>query len=305
MQTLEQFPRFEAFRYSTAVAFEPGISRRDPSPVVELDSSFYVWYSKSTADPSGYAASVWYATSEDGVRWTERGEALPKGPSGSWDEHGVFTPSILIAGEAYYLFYTAVGDPFDNDNGGPGGNKTAIGVAVAEIPEGPWQRCGDMPVLTTTASAEVFDSHRVDDSCLLVRDGTYWLYYKGRQLGLSPAETKMGVAMADEPSGPYVKLDSNPIISSGHEVCVWPHGAGIAAIMAPVGPQGSSLQYSHDGLHFDRVCSIEPPIAPGPFRVDRFTEGLGNGITWGISMAFDRGSGWPYLLRFDADLRSR
>jgi hypothetical protein len=53
--------------------------------------------------------------------------------------------------------------------------------------------------------------------------------YKGRKLGLSPADTNMGFAIAGSPTGPYIKHPSNPVLASGHEVCVWPHREGIAA----------------------------------------------------------------------------
>ena len=35
-----------------------------------------------------------------------------------------------------------------------------------------------------------------------------------------PRHTKLGVAIADKPEGPYTKNENNPIIKSGHEVMV-------------------------------------------------------------------------------------
>jgi hypothetical protein len=244
---------------------------------------------------------VWYATSPDGRTWSEQGEALDKGERDAWDEHAVFTPTILVAGGRYYLFYTAVPEPFDNDKGGPNATPTAIGVAVSDSPDGPWERHGGNPVLRP-GEAGMFDSHRVDDGCLIVREGKYWLYYKGREKGLSPAETKMGVAIGEHPTGPYMESDLNPIIPSGHEVCVWPHGAGVAAMISSCGPEANTVQYSSDGLHFSRQASIVPPKAPGPYREDNFVDGHGSGITWGI--CHDVSKGRPFLLRFDCDLRA-
>ncbi len=76
-----------------------------------------------------------------------------------------------------------------------------------------------------------FDSHLVDDACLIVRDGKYWFYYKGRQLGKSPGQTQMGVAIADKPEGPYLKHKANPVIPGNHEVLVWTQGNGVAAMI--------------------------------------------------------------------------
>jgi len=129
------------------------------------------------------------------------------------------------------------------------------------------------------------------------------MYYKGRQMNRTPRETQMGLAIAEAPAGPYARHPENPVLDSGHEVCVWPHGAGVAALVCDVGPQGNSLQYSDDGLHFHKVADVAPPKAPGPFRADNFQPGAGPGIAWGLAMVASA-DGWPYLLRFDGDLRS-
>lgn len=299
MKTL--FAKFNGFTYSEAIPFEEGVTRRDPSPVIEIDGIYYVWYSRTHDSHHGYPASVWYATSSDGKTWQEEGEAIPKGKKGAFDEHGVFTPTILIADKKYYLFYTAVPEPFTNDNGGPKGTKTAIGIASSDSPRGPWRRKPN-PVLHPSDNPEEFDSMRVDDTCIIVRNGKYCMYYKGRQTNHSPAETKMGIAIADTPEGPYVKHNENPVLNSGHEVCVWPHGKGVACMVCNVGPQGNTLQYSDDGIHFQKITDTVPPKAPGPFRADRFEDGAGPGITWGISM--ENHHAWPYLVRFDCNLKA-
>ncbi len=294
------FPHFDGFTYSPIHFREEGLTRRDPSPVIRVDDSFYVWYSRTAESCHGYTASIWYATSSDGHTWTERGEALPKGPTGAFDEHAVFTPTILRAQDRFYLFYTAVPEPFTNDNGGPCGTPTAVGVASAGSPHGPWKRCDASPVLTITEDPAQFDSMRVDDTCFIKRDSQYWMYYKGRQMNHSPAETKMGLAIADSPTGPYRKHPDNPVLDSGHEVCVWPHGSGVGAMVCNVGPQGNSLQYSDDGIHFQKITDCIPPKAPGPYREDQFEDGRGPGVRWGICMSDD--ADWPYLLRFECDL---
>ena len=296
------FPRFEGFTCSPAIPFEEGVTRRDPSPVIRVGDLFYVWYSRTPRSADGYSASVWYATSEDGFAWQEQGEALARGDAGAFDEHAVFTPTVLVAQGRYFLFYTAVPEPFDNDGGGPNGTRTAIGVATAESPRGPWARCSGNPVLRPSDDPADFDSMRVDDACLVVRGGKYWMYYKGRQMNHSPGETKMGLAIAESPLGPYEKHAENPVLDSGHEVCAWPHGHGIGCLVCNVGTQGNTLQYSEDGLHFRKITDTVPPKAPGPFREDGFMDGPGPGVTWGVSMASH--AEWPYLVRFDCDLRA-
>lgn len=295
------FPHFDRFTYSTAIPLEEGVTRRDPSPVIRVEDVYYVWYSRTTHSMDGYSATVWYATSDDGHKWLEQGEALAAGDVGSFDQHAVFTPTILVASGQYYLFYTAVPEPFTNDGGGPAGTRTAIGVASAASPHGPWNRCG-APILRPSDDPEQFDSMRVDDSCLVVREGGFWMYYKGRQQNRTPGETRMGLAIADSPAGPYRKSDANPVLDSGHEVCVWPHGKGVGCLVARVGPQGNTLQYSDDGLHFHKIVDTDSPKAPGPCRDDDFAAGCAPGVSWGVSMVHH--PRWPYLVRFDCRLRA-
>ena len=89
------------FTYSVAIDREPGVRRRDPSDVIKVGDTYYVWYSKVTNGPgvfqyrSGYSADVWHATSPDCHQWTEQGESIHKGGNGAWYEHGVFTPNVL------------------------------------------------------------------------------------------------------------------------------------------------------------------------------------------------------------------
>ena len=51
---------------------------------------------------------------------------------------------------------------------------------------------------------EAFDSMRIDDAAVIVRDGGVWLYYKGRSLShgdRGPGMTRMGVAIAPAGAG--------------------------------------------------------------------------------------------------------
>lgn len=293
------FPGFNGFTYRVAIACEPGMTRRDPSPVVLLNGLYHVWYTRNQGEHHGFSGTIWHAVSSDGLQWQEEGQALGKGAPGSFDECGVFTPTLLIADGTYYLYYTAMPIGWHTDKET---TKGAIGLATASSPFGPWTRFGDSPVLKTSDDPEAFDSLRVDDTVIIRRAGRYWMYYKGRPLGKPWTATKMGVAFADHPAGPWRKHHGNPIVGSGHEVCVWPHGKGIGCLVSDVGPEGNSLQYSEDGLRFRKICDAFPPRAPGPFRTDGFAEGDGKGITWGLCIGED--AEFPYLQRFDCDLRA-
>jgi predicted GH43/DUF377 family glycosyl hydrolase len=286
------------FRYRPAMPREEGVTRRDPSPVIEVDGTYHVWYSRNEDAAHGFTATVYHATSEDGVEWTEQGEAIGRGGSGAFDECGVFTPTVLAAEDRYYLYYTAMPDRWRQY---PQTTRGAIGVAVADSPSGPWTKHDGNPVLECSDDPDAFDSLRVDDACIVPRDGRYWLYYKGREWNESPRNTKMGVARSSDPLGPWTKHAENPVLESGHEVCVWPHGDGVGCLVSEIGPEGNTLQFSDDGLHFWKAADAMPPQAPGPYRRDAFEEGHGPGITWGLCIG-GVASDWPYLLRFDCNL---
>ncbi len=290
----------EVFTSSDLPGLEPSatVMRRDPSDVIRAGKRYYLWYTKG-AVAHGYDATIWYATSPDGRTWSEQGEALARGGAGAWDEQSVFTPNILVAEGKYWLFFTAVPKPFTN--GGNRVTQSAIGIAVADGPDGPWRKLPANPVLRCSDDPAHFDSMRVDDACLLVRGGKYWLYYKGRQWDNTPGNTRMGVAIAEKPGGPYVKFKDNPIIPGGHEVLVWPRGAGVVALIN-IGPPGlrQTLQYAPDGLTFTKLADLPAvPAAAAAYRPEAFTDrGRGGMIDWGLSIK-SRPGFLPFLQRFD------
>ncbi|MDQ8208238.1 family 43 glycosylhydrolase [Coraliomargarita sp. SDUM461003] len=284
----------------TGIGEEAGVMRRDPSDVIKVHDQYYVWYSKGPI-PTGYDATVWYATSPDGLEWTEQGMALDKGTEGTWEGASVFTPNILVAEGKYWLFYSGISSSYYDKPFNP---DSKIGIAVSDSPDGPWEKLSTNPALTNSDVRTDFDSHLVDDACLLVRDGKYWFYYKGRELGKSPKETKMGVAIADKPEGPYVKYENNPVIPGNHEVVAWPQGSGVAAMIGPRAPAEirHSIMYSEDGLSFTKTHEIKGhPWAAGSYRPEAFTDSdAGLPIEWGIEMAATKGKGnLPFLRRYD------
>jgi hypothetical protein len=299
-----------------------GITRRD---------TYFVWYTHVDQNrlparlkrlrASGYVGTIWYAISKDeGYTWTECGEALGTGPGGAFDSLAVFTPNIVRFDGRYWLYYSGVKptlgkDIFENNSTN---DFTAISVAVADSPHGPFRRVAHEPILSPppksdhAAEPSPFDSYRIDDAALLVRDYDgdgdmdIWLYYKGRNIdhGRSgPGKTRMGLAVADEPRGPYVRINSGrPILGSSHEVMIWPHRAGVAAYAS----MSRTLEFAPDGIDFATHpihAPAEPrPRAPGCFRPDLMEPtAFGRGIAWGICMEELSGP-YPYLLRYEIEL---
>jgi len=298
-----------AFKFDKVpgIGHEQGCTRRDPSDVIRVGDTWYVWYTKVYGRSPGYWGTIWYATSKDqGFNWEEKGEALGIGPGGAFDAQAVFTPNILYSNGKYYLYYTGVKPTPGRTDGVFENNSTnditAIGVAVAGSPGGPYKRIGNEPIISVSKVADDFDSYRVDDAVLNVRDGKYWLYFKGRSMAHGqggPGHTMMGVAFSDKPTGPFVKHRGNPILNKSHEVFAWRQGKGIACLAS----LSSTLEYAPDGIDFERaplgipVPVRQRPLAAGAFRTDLTNPDTEqDGLTWGISMVHNGDE--AYLIRW-------
>jgi len=299
------------FDYDTiaGIGHEQGCTRRDPSDVIKVSDTWYVWYTKVYGRSPGYWGSIWYATSEDeGYTWQEKGEALGLGTEGSFDSQATFTPNILCADGKYYLFYTGVKPTPGRTDGVFENNSTnditGIGVAESNSPDGPFRRLhGGKPTLEISRGEKFFDSYRIDDAVLLSRGGKYWLYYKGRSLEHGPegpGKTKMGVAFSTIPGGPYVKYENNPILDKSHEVMIWKQGQGVACLAS----LSSTFEYAADGLDFTaanlniEIPGEKRPMAPGTYRPDLMDrEAENRGLTWGISMVHNDDE--AYLIRWE------
>ena len=309
---------------------EEGVIRRDPSAVLEVAGLYHVWYTKSLGLCAGFGAGqpaakvfpwdqadVWYATSEDGWHWEEKGIAVSRGEPGSHDDRSVFTPEVLAHDGKYYLVHQVVQHPYVRRT------KNQVAMAVADSPEGPWAKL-PQPILSPSDDGEwlgdednrflvkekgSFDSQKVHDPCLLHYRDKFYLYYKGERMGeqmyFGGRETKWGVAIADRPQGPYVKSEYNPVTNSGHEVCVWHYNGGVAAMLTTDGPEKNTLQWAPDGINFEIQAVLKgAPQASGLFRTpDHDTSPLA-GLRWGLCHVCRRDTGFIQRFWVDESLKN-
>lgn len=286
------------------LGYEEGVRRQDPSNVIKVDSVYYVWYSKAVKGemPPGKElmavyGSIFYATSKDGKHWTERGESLQKGEITEWDGKGVLTPYVMDYNGEYYMYYRG---SFHDSQNKP---EVFIGLAIAEYPEGPWEKYENNPVLSPSRDTAAFDQFLVDDANVIGRDGKFWLYYKGRNEDVSPYKTAWGLAIAENPEGPFIKYENNPVLNSGHCVLAWPFKEGVA-MLVDLGPEANTIQYSADGYNFKRAGYLEIQVREGgAYCPDAFdnTE-YGRGIQWGIAADPFMRPPERWLIRFECDL---
>jgi hypothetical protein len=309
---------YSNFKYTPLDGFtrEPNVSRRDPSKVLKIKGTYYVWYTcrRTEFPPAGLKnatdtvpgtdwdlADIFYATSQNGFTWKEQGLAVPRPKKPTRGFRSICTPDILVWKGKFYLYFQAYSPMVGGQQFCP------VMTAVADSPDGPWKLVEE-PVINPGPPGS-WDNIKINDPCLLVYRGRILMYYKGAPIerGSQYVLRMQGVAIADDPLGPFVKSPFNPVLNSGHETCMWPWKSGIAALIALDGPEKNTIQYAPDGENFEIMSLIQvPPIAPGPFIPDAFADtGDGRGLTWGLCHINPDGGGASnesILARFDCDL---
>ncbi|TMU57335.1 glycoside hydrolase family 117 protein [Flagellimonas algicola] len=324
----EQNELYTQFKYTELRGFEYNngdgtLTRRDPSKVIFENGKYYVWYTyrntpvkavgmhraKEANDTIPSAdwdlAEIWYATSEDGFTWKEQGVAVPRPPKPEPGWRSVTTTDILKWKGKYYLYYQAF-----MEASGLRGDFCPVAVSYADSPDGPWTSANK--VVIPNGPEGSWDQYSIHDPYPLVHEGKIYLYYKSdfdERPELKPSKIRMqGLAIAENPLGPFEKHPLNPIINSGHETTLFPFKEGVAAIVQRDGQEHNTIQYAKDWVNFE-IASITEllPVAGGPFVPDAFTDTKdGRGITWGISHFTNAANDWnrnhSILTRFDCDL---
>ncbi len=315
---------FSVFYFSPISGFDYDngsgkISRRDPSRIVKVGDTYYIWYTlrKTVAAPAGAKSStdeipsvdwdlsdIGYATSKDGFTWEEQGVAVSRPPKPMVGWRSISTPEVLVWKGKYYLYYQA----FDVASGTLG-DFCPVAMAEASSPDGPWTHIDK--IVVPTGGEGAWDQYNIHDPFPVVMNDKIYMYYKadynkGEYNG-SPTHTRsQGVAIADTPFGPFVKSPLNPVLNSGHETQLFRFKEGIAAILTRDGVEHYTIQYSEDGFNFtQKSITGLVPDASGLYDPDAFNNSkYAKGITWGICHVnkYSRGSTHSLMFRFDCDL---
>ena len=108
------------------------------------------------------------------------------------------------------------------------GADCPVAASVADSPTGPWQPAGKN-IIPNGADGE-WDRYSIHDPYPLVYRGRIYLYYKSDMNGKPNLVRAHGLAIADDPFGPFTKHLLNPVMNSGHETTLFPFKQGIAAL---------------------------------------------------------------------------
>jgi len=142
--------------------------------------------------------------------WTYRDVTLPPRGTNFWDGSCTHNPTSLRIGKKFYLYYMGnygdgvVGKSLNWTHR----NHQRIGVAVADSPEGPWQRF-DQPIVDISADTNAPDALLTSNPSVAVRpDGGVLMVYKAvgmkRELPFGGPVVHL-VATSDSPTGPFTK----------------------------------------------------------------------------------------------------
>lgn len=144
----------------------------DPTVVRDDDGTYYMFSTDAVANFHDIPAGVHVRSSKDLIEWTYRGTALDGVPAAAFEwsgAKGLWAPEVVRwpapAGEArWHMYYSA--STF-------GSSTSAIGLAVAGSPAGPWEDRG--LVVRTRSGRDT--QNAIDAAVTFDRQGAPWLTY--------------------------------------------------------------------------------------------------------------------------------
>ncbi|MFG1738946.1 family 43 glycosylhydrolase [Micromonospora chalcea] len=173
-----------------------------------------LWYAFGTSDPlregEGRVHRVPIARSTDLVDWTFVGDAFTADQRPAYAAPGsaFWAPDVRRVGGRWVMYMTVTDTTVSDDT-----FDTAVGVATAPSPAGPWT-FADTPVVAPRPGAGGGYLWTIDPSQLTGADGRHWLYYGSYYGGISVTElspdglravgTSTPVAVDNKFEGAYV-----------------------------------------------------------------------------------------------------
>lgn len=135
----------------------------DPT-IIEVNQRYYL-FSTDTNQPLTKGIPIRW--SDNLVDWQYKGTALSSMPQEAtqWSKaEGLWAPEIVFVEGQYRMYYSA--STF-------GSTISAIGLAVAESIEGPWQDCG----IVVKTNPQLAKHNAIDANLCIDRQGEHWLVY--------------------------------------------------------------------------------------------------------------------------------
>jgi arabinan endo-1,5-alpha-L-arabinosidase len=238
-----------------------GRHAHDPTAVRDDDGTYWLFSTDAYGDGPLPRGGVQVRRSRDLVTWEFHGWALDavpaaaaawSGAAGLWAPDVVRVPeSVAVSsGERWRMYYSA--STF-------GSRTSAIGLATAPHPAGPWRDRG----LVVTSRHEADGPNAIDANAVVDAAGRHWLVYGSFFGGIHALEL-------DPASGLVVGAGAGPTAGPGMLLAVRPRsvdGAVEGAFVLPRPGGGHALLVSYDSL-FDTYhlrVGVGDEVT-GPFR---------------------------------------
>jgi arabinan endo-1,5-alpha-L-arabinosidase len=178
----------------------------DPTAVRDDDGTYWL-FSTDASSEGPVRGGVQIRRSQDLVTWTFHGWALDGVPerAAAWTgAEGLWAPDVVRVGDQWRMYYSA--STF-------GSRTSAIGLATAPAPGGPWVDRG----LVVTSRHDVDGPNAIDGNAVVDEHGRHWLVYGSFFGGIHALELDPATGFAsDAPhpgaptAGPGVLLARRP-----------------------------------------------------------------------------------------------
>lgn len=209
---------------------EPGYHVWASSPIIGPQGKFHLfvarWPRQYNVDPGwrSHSEIAHYVSDNPSGPFEFVSVVLQGSGKDTWDKFGIHNPCIKKVGDLYLLFFIAN----DNHNQPPHPKNQRIGLVFSKSLYGPWEKAGENgKILSPSEDPQnwTYDSGNgfANPAFLIDPDDQFYLYFKAWVLNrdTNKREITMGVAVADQPTGPYIISDkritaNNKMIEDGY-----------------------------------------------------------------------------------------
>ena len=127
---------------------------------------------------------------------------ITPGPAGAWDDRVTEAADAFKDVDTYYFYYHATGQ----------GKGYRLGVASSSHPLGPFKKHGDKPVLDFGPKGSWDERHVACAMVFKEAPEKYYMWYSGHGSSERHRKWSIGLAIAENPLGPWEKYEGNPIL---------------------------------------------------------------------------------------------
>lgn len=236
----------------------------DPSVIKDPAGStgYVMYYGAAKGDFSDPLIRIFRATSKDGMQWIRSDRPVLEPTSGAWDTTNTETPCVIVLPDkSLRMYYSGAVNPQDE--------RFQIGFATSK--DGiTWTKPANNPVIVRGASGS-FDSYSAMDPSVVLKGGTYYMWY----MGISDT-LKTAIGLAKSPDGirwtkmgPVLNLDAERQDPNDLGVtnpnAIW-NGNAFEIFYTLLGPDGTTAgpifhAVSTDGEHWNK--DAEPVLGRG------------------------------------------